>query len=683
MNWKRLLPFLAVLLVVFGISLGEILSNAAKMPVDASKKLPPWPKEVVKRFASMPVQEEGRIKPLETLANYQLLAFHGTRTLRLKYSDGTRRTLKPAEWLLDCLFYPEVARHYPVFVVDDPQAVTLVGMTPHESRRQRYSFEEVAPVLPKLKELATTFAAIKEAERQPQQQMIIALAQNATSLERIFSTLDWARDGLRPDSAAAPPPMLADAIKDGKLPFSGFTRALRLQNASLGFEDVPQNIRDIAMGSMYPMLYPPPRPDQVEWMSFGHMIIGGVVQPAMQEKAERALADWETLCSLRDDRTAFAQRLESVAAGTIAEASARGQQWRVPWELLYNRADFFYYALQAFVLAFLAQAITWLVNPATAKARWLHRGTWLAMLVGLVLVASGLVTRAIIMGRWVSAVVTTLYETILFISCVIVVVGLAAELITRRKIALPVTAAISAFGMFLSMKFEMSRGTDTLEPLQAVLNTNYWLSIHVTSVNIGYAAGLLAAGFAGVYLIARLFDPARKDGEFYRTLTGCTYGIVCFGLLFSLVGTILGGLWANDSWGRFWGWDPKENGALMIVLSFLIILHARLGGYIREFGLHMLTLLTGVVVAFSWWHVNLLGVGLHSYGFTSGIKEIVFTFYGLVALVFAMGVAAWLRDRWHREDAQTREGNASSLPAPHPPAPHPALHPAALDRSSS
>ena len=84
MNWKRLLPFLAVLLVVFGISLGEILSNAAKMPVDASKKLPPWPKEIVKRFASMPVQEEGRVKPLETLADYQLLAFHGTRTLRLK-----------------------------------------------------------------------------------------------------------------------------------------------------------------------------------------------------------------------------------------------------------------------------------------------------------------------------------------------------------------------------------------------------------------------------------------------------------------------------------------------------------------------------------------------------------------------------------------------------------------------
>ena len=113
--------------------------------------------------------------------------------------------------------------------------------------------------------------------------------------------------------------------------------------------------------------------------------------------------------------------------------------------------------------------------------------------------------------------------------------------------------------------------------------------------------------------------------------------IVCFGLLFSLVGTILGGLWANDSWGRFWGWDPKENGALMIVFGNLIILHARLGGYIKEFGLAMLALLTGAVIAFSWWHVNLLGVGLHSYGFTSGIKEVVFIFYYAVVAIFALG----------------------------------------------
>ena len=98
-----------------------------------------------------------------------------------------------------------------------------------------------------------------------------------------------------------------------------------------------------------------------------------------------------------------------------------------------------------------------------------------------------------------------------------------------------------------------------------------------------------------------------------------TYGVLCFALLFSVVGTILGGIWANESWGRFWGWDPKENGALLICLSQLAILHARMGGFLKPFGVAMAAIVAGCVVAFSWWGVNLLGVGLHSYGFTGGI----------------------------------------------------------------
>ena len=132
-HWKRLLPVLAVILVMFGISLGEILSNTGKLAISTEYKLPSWPRDTVERFARMPVQEDGRIKPVETMAAYKLLRFHGTRTLRLKYADDSRRTLKPTEWLMDVLFYPEKARHYPLFVVDDPTAVSLAGITqPHQ-----------------------------------------------------------------------------------------------------------------------------------------------------------------------------------------------------------------------------------------------------------------------------------------------------------------------------------------------------------------------------------------------------------------------------------------------------------------------------------------------------------------------------------------------------------------------
>jgi len=660
--WKRLLPVLAVILVMFGITLGEILSNAGKIPISASHKLPSWPKETVGRFARMPVQEDGRVKPLETLAAYKLLRFHGTRTLRLKFDDGSKRVLKPSEWLLDVLFFPEHARHYPLFVVDDPSAVSLAGITPHDSRRQRYSFVEIEPALPKLRELYAEFSKIDEKKRQPQQSMIINLAQNAVEFQTMLGTLDWARDGIQPDSGAEPPPLVAAVMKDGKLPVSAFAGVLRKAGGLLGFEDVPQTIRDMAVRGQWLVPYPHPDKEKTEWMSLGHMIIAGLIAPSLQEKAEKSLADWESLAAQRSDHPAFAATLDRVVTENETAANNRGQEWRVPWEIFYNRADFFYYALQLFVFAFLAQAISWLLVPGTPGARFLHGSTWILMSVGLVLLLAGMVIRSVIMGRWVTSVVTNLYETILFNTAFVVILGLVAEWITRKRLALPVTAALATIGMFLAMKHDSGKATDTLEPLQAVLNTNFWLSIHVTTINIGYAAGLLGSGFAAVDLIARLFDPARRDAAFYKTVTGCTYGLICFGLLFSLIGTILGGLWANDSWGRFWGWDPKENGALMIVLGNLVILHARLGGYIKEFGIAMLTLLNGAVIAFSWWHVNLLGVGLHSYGFTSGVKEVVFMFYYATLAIAALGVVAWLRARWHQEDQAAGKSQASLPP---------------------
>ena len=483
-----------------------------------------------------------------------------------------------------------------------------------------------------------------------------------SSLRPCWAPSNWARDGIQPGDGAEPPPLVAAVMKDGKLPLSAFAGVLRQSGGVLGFEDVPEAIRDMAVRGQWLVPYPHPDTEKTEWMSLGHMIIAGLIAPQMQEMAGKSLADWESLAAQRSDHAAFGTTLNRVVTANESAATTRGQEWRVPWEIVYNRADFFYYALQAFVFAFLAQAISWLVAPGGRGARFLHAATWVLMGAGLALLLGGMVVRSVIMGRWVTSVVTNLYETILFNTAFVVVLGLVAEWITRKRLALPVTAGLAAVGMFLAMKHDSGKASDTLEPLQAVLNTNFWLSIHVTTINIGYAAGLLAAGFAAVYLVARLFDPARRDAGFYKTLTGCTYGLVCFGLLFSLVGTILGGLWANDSWGRFWGWDPKENGALMIVLGNLVILHSRLGGYIKEFGLAMLTLLNGAVIAFSWWHVNLLGVGLHSYGFTSGVKEVVFLFYYAILAIAALGVVAWLRDRWYREDAASGKSSPTGTP---------------------
>jgi len=108
---------------------------------------------------------------------------------------------------------------------------------------------------------------------------------------------------------------------------------------------------------------------------------------------------------------------------------------------------------------------------------------------------------------------------------------------------------------------------------------------------------------------------AAGRGELGKSLAKMIYGIICFATLFSFVGTVLGGIWADQSWGRFWGWDPKENGALIIVLWNALILHARWGGMVRERGLVNLALVGNIVTSWSWFGVNMLGIGLHSYGF--------------------------------------------------------------------
>ena len=167
----------------------------------------------------------------------------------------------------------------------------------------------------------------------------------------------------------------------------------------------------------------------------------------------------------------------------------------------------------------------------------------------------------------------------------------------------------------------------------------------MTSITVGYAAGMLAALLGSVFLIAKVLRLKRDDAGFYTALTRMTYGVLAFGLIFSIVGTILGGIWANDSWGRFWGWDPKENGALLICLAQTAILHGRMSGFLRAYGIAMAAAFQGSVVAFSWWGVNLLGVGLHSYGFTSGIKTVLFGYYYVQWAIVALGAVAWLIER--------------------------------------
>jgi ABC-type transport system involved in cytochrome c biogenesis permease subunit len=219
---------------------------------------------------------------------------------------------------------------------------------------------------------------------------------------------------------------------------------------------------------------------------------------------------------------------------------------------------------------------------------------------------------------------------------------LIVEAIYKNGIATVVGSALGFLTLIIAHL--LSLDGDTMIMMQAVLDTNFWLATHVTCVTLGYTT-VFVAGFMGIaYILLGVFTGGLR-GEGGANLTRMTYGVLCTGMFLSFVGTVLGGLWADYSWGRFWGWDPKENGALLIVIWIALILHARWGGMVKQRGLAVLSVLGIIVTGWSWFGTNFLGVGLHAYGGAKGsamlgMVLIDFLFLG-IALLGTLPLEHW------------------------------------------
>ncbi|MAI34808.1 MAG: cytochrome C biogenesis protein [Planctomycetaceae bacterium TMED240] len=240
----------------------------------------------------------------------------------------------------------------------------------------------------------------------------------------------------------------------------------------------------------------------------------------------------------------------------------------------------------------------------------LRQAVWGMLVIALVVHTIAITCRIAITGR---APVINIYSSAVFIGWAAVLFGVLVERIFRYGVGNLLASAAGALTLLVA--YGLNTG-DTMPVLQAVLDTQFWLATHVITVSLGYVATLVAGTLGAGYLLAGWVGVEKtKLRDVYR----CIYGATCFGILFSFVGTVLGGLWADDSWGRFWGWDPKENGALLIVIWNALMLHARWDGMVSGRGFAVLAIGGNVVTAWSWFGTNELGIGMHSYGFTSGV----------------------------------------------------------------
>lgn len=319
----------------------------------------------------------------------------------------------------------------------------------------------------------------------------------------------------------------------------------------------------------------------------------------------------------------------------------RVHDWQIAAELFLVKQRPFRWTwmllLVSFLAAYVAQTIarkdthrSKLLTGLTAGSAGLAGASILAMAIGFSL-------RVLVSGR---APVTNMYETTLWVGFGCVLFGLVFAGLYRSRIVLSSVAAAGAI-VFLLADSVPSVLSPAIAPLTPVLRSNYWLTLHVLTVTISYAAFLvaMALGNLGLY---QVFRPGSE--AFQKELAHYTYRAIQLGVLLLTAGIILGGVWADYSWGRFWGWDPKETWSLIADLGYLIILHGRFTGWVKSFG----TLLGGVLafygVVMAWYGVNfILASGLHSYGFSEG-GATAMAAYALVQGAFA-AVCVWKRRR--------------------------------------
>ena len=533
-------------------------------------------------FGRLPVLSGGRIKPLDTIARTGLLMLQGRQ--RVTTRDG--RELLPDAWLLDVLFKADAADAYPVFRIDNPDVLSIFNLARADGEGGvRFSLIQLQSGLGELDRQARLAEPVENAARTPFQNAVVELQQHVGYYDRLKFSLQ--------------PPDSTDFLQDLADP-----ARLAAERAAFETMDSFSLVRAVppAAGTAGP----------AEWSNAGHSLLNARA-PADVEQHVRMYAAigraWRGGQTTGFDAPIREYRRELARSFPV-------ESRRADAEAYFNRAEPFITSLYLYVAAFLLAAASWLAAPEA-----LGRAAFRVMALAFALATCGILARMWLEGR---PPVTNLYSSALFIGWGSVGLCLILERLHRNAVA---SAAGSLIGFStLVIAHHLSLSGDTLEMMRAVLDSNFWLSTHVVTVTTGYASTFLA-GFLAIVYIARGMFTRSLDARTADSLARMVYGIVCFATLFSFVGTMLGGIWADQSWGRFWGWDPKENGALLIVIWNAIILHCRWGGLVRQRGLMALAVFGNIVTAWSWFGTNMLGVGLHSYGFTSA------AFHGLIAFV--------------------------------------------------
>ena len=609
---KKFIP-LALLLIGIAIVARSLLPERNKTEFD------------LVGFSRLPVVVNGRVKPLDTVARTALVILQSSQTIPAP--DGTKLT--SSEWLLDVLFRSQRADAYQHFEINHPDLLALCGLTIADGRdKKRFSFRQVEPKMTELQRQVELARDIESALRTPFQKAVLQLYSNLGLYIRLKASLVAPNHGDFLDELMT----FQNNVAAGVTAFRA-QQAKQPHDEKLAAQMMESGARFDRLRELAYLLAVPPAGGEADvdgWKNLGDSLLNSFqtqrVDPALLVYAGLART-WraDQPKEFNELLSRYRAMLEKGFPVTLRKNAA---------EARFNAAQPFYTATILYVFAFVVAICSWLVWPVE-----LGRVAYRLITFAWLLATAGIITRVWLGGY---APVTNLYSSALFVAWVSAGFCIVMEKMFRNGIASVAATLIGVPSLIIA--HHLSLDGDTLEMMKAVLDSNFWLSTHVITVTAGYGATFLAGALGLIYIARGVFTPS-LDKPTGDSLSRMIYGIVCFATLFSLVGTILGGIWADQSWGRFWGWDPKENGALMIVIWNALLLHARWGGLAKARGIAALAVFGNVVTAWSWFGVNLLGVGLHSYGFTENGALWLIAFavsqVAVIAVAYLVPLAKW------------------------------------------
>jgi ABC-type transport system involved in cytochrome c biogenesis permease subunit len=551
-------------------------------------------------FGKLPLVYEGRTKPFDTLARNALQILSGRQT----FKDEDNKSQPATRWLLDVVTgSKDMLKHRVLHIIND-EVLAAFHLEPRPGTLSTpgflYSIAELQPHLKEFDAEITALENVKPADMTIYQKKLLDLNKKLNLCRLLIASF-------------MAPEVRSDHLQDDLL-------AAKREADELMTHRVPLAV--------------PPVSGEGPWEIFPLAWVRAYATQLIGKSPNPATIALETIfVSYSGGKVdEFNQAVEKYEQALTANPPPDCNLTKVGYEAWFNHFAPFYWAcwfldLPAFFLTMLA----WF-----GWSRMLNRTAFWILVLTLAVHSLGLVSRMYISGR---PPVTNLYSASVFIGWAGMVFGLTLEAIYRLGIG-NLIASVAGFATLFIAHILAADG-DTLIVLQAVLDTQFWLATHVVVVTLGYTATFVA-GMLGVFYVLHSAVTRARSPEIGRTVVRMIYGTLCFAIFFSFVGTVLGGLWADDSWGRFWGWDPKENGALMIVAWNVLVLHARWAGMVRDRGLAMLAVWGNAVVAWSNYGVNELGVGLHSYGFTEGIARWLAIFVLAQLAIIALGLV----DRW-------------------------------------